>query len=68
MTTNFAGDSESEADERVSLKGEVTGTGAKEDSYNYTTNKEGTITPKVADGHGSGEHSVSPRVLWPENH
>ena len=65
---DFAGDSESEADERVSLKGEVTGAGAKEDSYSDTKDKEGAMTPKAVDGHGSGEHSVSLHVLLSENH
>jgi hypothetical protein len=65
---NFAVDSESEADERVSLKGAVTGIGAKADSYNGTKNIAGAIPPKVVDVHGSGEHSVSPCALWPENH
>jgi len=54
---DFPGDSESEAEERVSLKGELTGIGAKEDSYNGTENIAGAIPPKVVDGHGSGEHS-----------
>jgi hypothetical protein len=65
---DFAADSESEADERVSLKGEVTGIGAKADNYNDTKNIAGVTPPKVVDGHGSGEFSVSPCALRPENH
>ena len=65
-------DSENEADERVSLKGEVPGIGAKVDlevdSYNGTKNIPVAVPPEVVDGHGSGGHSVSPRALWPENH
>jgi len=61
-------DSESEADEKASLKEEVTGIGAKADSYNGTKNIAVAIPPNVVGGHGSGEHSVSPCVLWPENH
>ncbi|KAF8504680.1 hypothetical protein F5888DRAFT_1657649, partial [Russula emetica] len=55
---DFAVDSESEADERVSLKGEVTGIGAEADSHNGTRSIEAAIPPKVVDGHGSGEHST----------
>jgi hypothetical protein len=55
-------DSESEADEE-SPKEAVTGIGAKADSYNGTKNIAVAIPPKVVDGHGSGEHSVSPCVL-----
>lgn len=65
---DFAVDSESEADEKVPLKGAVTGIGAKADSYNGTKNTAVAILPKVVDGHGSGEPSVSPCALWPENH
>jgi hypothetical protein len=61
-------DSESEADERVPLKGAVTSIGAKEDNYQGTKNIAVANPPKVVDGHGSGEHSVSPCALWPENH
>jgi hypothetical protein len=61
-------DSESEADERVSLKEAVTGIGAKADNYNGTKNIGVVILPKVVDGHGRGEHSVSPCALWPETH
>lgn len=55
---DFADDSESEADERVSLKGAVTGIGAKADSYNGTKNIAEAIPHKVVDVHGSGEHST----------
>jgi hypothetical protein len=61
-------DSESEADERVSLKRAVTGISAKANSYNGTTNTAVAVPPKVVDGRGSGEHSVSPCALWLENH
>jgi hypothetical protein len=65
-------DSENEADERESLKGEVPGIGAKVDvevdSYNGTKNIPVAVPPEVVDGHGSGGHSVSPCAFWPENH
>jgi hypothetical protein len=58
-------DSESEADERVSLKGTVTGIGAKADNYNGTKNiaVANPLAPKVVNGHGRDEHSVSPCAL-----
>lgn len=49
---DFAVGSESEAD--------VTGIAARADSYNGRKNKPVAIPPKVVDGHGSGEPSVSP--------
>jgi hypothetical protein len=57
---DFAVDLESEADEREYLKGAVTGIGAKVDSHSGTKNIAIAILPKVVEGHGSGEHSVSP--------
>lgn len=53
-------DSENEADERESLKGAVTGIGAKVDSSSGTEYPSVANLPKVVDGHGSGELSVSP--------
>ena len=49
-------------------KGEVTGTDARVASYNGTKSPIVAIPPKVAEEHGSGEHSVSPCALRPENH
>jgi hypothetical protein len=62
---DFAVNSESEADERVSLKGAVTGIGAnlKAGNSNGTNNIAVAIPPEVVDGHGSGEPSVSPCAL-----
>lgn len=59
-------DSENEADEREFLKGAVADVGAKVDSCNDTKKMTVAIPPEVVDGHESGEHSVSPRALWPE--
>ena len=61
-------DSESEADERESLKEAATGIGAKADSFNGTKNTAVAIPPKAVDGHGRGKPPVSPCALWPETH
>ncbi len=71
MVAHLWDDDDSEVDsenEAEPLKMEVTNTNAKVDSYNGTKSTVVAIPPKVAEGHGSGEHSVSPCALWPENH
>ena len=63
MVANLANDDDSAVGSENEGASDVTGIVARADSYNGRKNKAVAIPPKVVDGHGSGENSVSPCAL-----